>query len=63
MLFPVSVLYRSDIIHFFEHPVKVLYILITNGFCNAFYCRAASLEHGARLLHTDLLQYISESHT
>ena len=29
-LFPIAVLYRCDIIHFLEHPVKVFYILISD---------------------------------
>ena len=34
-LVTVPVLDRRDIIHFLKDPVKVFYILISDGFCNA----------------------------
>lgn len=54
-LLPVPVLHGRHVIHFLEHSVKVLDVLIPDRVRDAFYRRAAAFEHGSCFFHADFL--------
>lgn len=60
ILLSVSVpeLYRRYLIQFFECPVEVFHVWVTDGNCDVLYRHIAVFQESARSFHTDIRQLL-----
>ena len=62
-LLPIPELYGCHVVHFFEYAVEVFYVLVSHGFCDAFYGCIAAFQHGTCFFHSYFFQNVSKCHT